>query len=94
MAGNFGTIRAVIIGVLGFVPEYVFSKLLAAAGLASAYQDYYARKSVEEAGGYARCSVIYDSISGGTSTVISGWDTRPYAELDYSSAYDVRFEPA
>ncbi|MCU6790458.1 Uncharacterised protein [uncultured Butyricicoccus sp.] len=94
MAGEFGTIKSVVLAVLGVVPEYIFSKLLLSAGIAQAYLDAYARKDIEDAGGYGKCSVIYDSISGGTSTVIAGWHTYPYAELNYSSAYDVSFEAA
>lgn len=50
-----------------------------------------ARNSINQAGGYARISTVYDSISGGSSTTIVGWESYPTATLNRDDAYNVTF---
>lgn len=50
-----------------------------------------ARNSINQAGGYARISTVYDSISESGSTIITGWDSYPVATLNRDDAYNVTF---
>ncbi|BAK99923.1 hypothetical protein OBV_27250 [Oscillibacter valericigenes Sjm18-20] len=42
---------------------------------------------------YSKLSVVYDSISGGSSKVLLGWDTHPFVSLNWPGAYNVSFNP-
>ena len=91
-AGKFGTLEAVIIGILGFVPDYGF--YIAGLGVASLFNDYVLKTQVDAAGGYIRIATVYDSISGKTSQVAAAWDTYSKVTLNNSKAYEVVFKSA
>jgi hypothetical protein len=46
----------------------------------------------DDANRYSKLSVVYDSISGGYSKVLVGWDTHPTVTLNWPSAYNVSFD--
>lgn len=60
--------------------------------LATYAQRALSKSAIADANGYGKVSVVYDSISGGTSTVAYGWDTYPLVKLDWPDAYDVSFK--
>lgn len=104
LAGDFGSVGDLISAVADIgvstlaskIPMFSFlgtlSSIFAAAEVVSLLEDIIARNSINNADGYAKLSVVYDSISGGYSKVLLGWDTHPTVTLDWPDAYNVSFD--
>lgn len=98
-AGAYGTVGALIEAiagpVIGKIPMLQFmgdlSPIFITIGIAQAIQDLAVREHVRAAGGYGRLSVVYDSISGGESVVLLGWNDHPTITLDWDGAYNISF---
>lgn len=103
LANDFGTVGSLVSGVTGIAVDQISKKIdmfeflgdispyfttLSIVGLA---QNALERKSIDDADGYSKLCVVYDSISDEYSKVIVGWDTHPYVTLDWPSAYNVSF---
>lgn len=103
LANKFGTIGELITAVTGIAVGQLTEKIsmfaflgditpfftvISIAGLA---ENALVRKSIEDANRYSKLSVVYDSISEGSSNVLIGWDTHPTVTLDWPDAYNVSF---
>lgn len=93
LADDFGTLYALIAGVVsnGLSGLSTISPFITTVGIIGLAEDWLVKQSINNADRYGKLSVVYDSISGGTSTVLVGWDTHPTASLNWPSAYDVSF---
>lgn len=102
LGGSFGNIGALIkeltgLGVsqLSRIPMFEFlagiTPVFATFSIIDGINDTLVRASIDNADGYGKVSVVYDSISDGYSKVICGWDTHAIVTLDYPGAYYVDF---
>lgn len=98
-AGAYGTVGALIEALAGIVVDKIpmfayleeFGILFAIISVAPAAENLTYRENVRAAGGYGRLSVVYDSISGGESVVLLGWNDHPTVTLDWDGAYNISF---
>lgn len=95
LAEEFGTWAELVgFGIGVATAKHWISPLVSGLSLLGIIEDIAIRTSIDNAGGYARVSVVYDSISCTTSTVTIGWDTHPTIFLVRGDAYDIEFEYA
>lgn len=89
-SNQFGTLGSLILTVAGLIPKGV-GLVFTGIGLSQLALDVNAKYTVEKAGGYGRLAAIYDSISGGTPVVMTGWTEHPTVSVGFSDAYDIEF---
>ena len=92
---DFGDLIEKVIKIKKALQGKVLDHIEAAILIAQLIQPaerFFSRNAIADANGYGKVSVVYDSISGGTSTVAYGWDTYPLVKLDWPDAYDVSFK--
>lgn len=65
--------------------------MISLSSLSNVVTNIYSKKSIQAAGGYAKVSTIYDSISGCSPTVAVGWNNYSEIVMDYNNARDVRY---
>ncbi len=92
LANSYGTYGALVMGILGAVlGKTVAGPYFTGLSIYQAANDSLTRYYIGEANGYGKVSAVYDSISGGSSVVVVGWDTYPTVELNRDDAYDISF---
>lgn len=90
LADQFSTLKELLSFIFGaIIKNDTLQLLIAIYGGCTLIEDIYSRESIRKAGGYGRVGVVYDSISGVTSTVVVGWETYPMVTLNCDSAYNI-----
>lgn len=104
LANDYGTVGSLISSITGIAVGKLATSIamfeflggitpfFTAVSIAGLAQAALVRKSIEDANRYSKLCVVYDSISGGYSKVLIGWDTHPTVTLDWPSAYNVSFD--
>lgn len=88
LADQYGNVGDLVGCVLGFVPGWI-PTVIGLASLSNVVTNIYSKKSIKAAGGYAKVSTIYDSISGSSPTVAVGWDNYSQIVMNDYTARDV-----
>jgi hypothetical protein len=103
LANKYGTVGSVISAATGIAVGKLSKKIamfeflgditpaFTTLSVIGILNDRLVRKSIDDADRYSKLCVVYDSISGGYSKVLVGWDTHPTVTLNWPSAYNVSF---